>query len=96
MHKSRRGAKIYRYGGPAPVVVGSLALDLHRMKKIIEVNEKFAYAVVEPGVTFGDLYSFCTTSKLKLWPSTPSLGWGSVIGNVLQPILTNNYNPDIM
>ncbi len=35
---------------------GSIVLDLHRMNKIIEVNEKLAYAVVEPGVTFADLY----------------------------------------
>lgn len=70
------------YGGPAPVVSGSVALDLHRMNKIIEVNDKLSYAVVEPGVTFAQLYSYCAKRKLKVWPSTPSLGWGSVIGNV--------------
>ncbi|KAL1620868.1 hypothetical protein SLS54_005798 [Diplodia seriata] len=72
-----------RYGGPAPRLNGSLSLDLHRMNKIIEVNERFAYAVVEPGVTFADLYEHCAKHKLKVWPSTPSLGWGSVIGNTL-------------
>ena len=61
---------------------GSVALDLYRINKVIEVNEKHAYAVVEPGVTFADLYNHCATNKLKVWPSTPSLGWGSVIGNV--------------
>ncbi len=61
-------------GGPAPIVRGSLALDLHRMNKIIEINEKLAYAVVEPGVTFGDVYNYCSEHKLKIWPSTPSLG----------------------
>ncbi|KAB2578871.1 4-cresol dehydrogenase (hydroxylating) flavoprotein subunit [Lasiodiplodia theobromae] len=71
------------YGGPAPRLNGSLSLDLHRMNKIIEVNEKFAYAVVEPGVTFTDLYEHCAKHKLKVWPSVPSLGWGSVIGNTL-------------
>jgi FAD/FMN-containing dehydrogenase len=70
------------YGGPAPRLPGSLAVDLHRMNKIIEVNEKFAYAVVEPGVTFTDLYTYCAANKLEVWPSVPSLGWGSVIGNV--------------
>lgn len=59
-----------------------MALDLHRMNKIIEVNDQFAYAVVEPGVTFYDLYKYCVEHKLKIWPSTPSLGWGSVVGNV--------------
>ncbi|KAH9903843.1 glycolate oxidase [Xylariomycetidae sp. FL2044] len=71
------------YGGPAPRVPGCVALDLHRMNRILEVNEKFGYAVVEPGVTFGDLYAYCVEKKLKYWPSTASLGWGSVIGNAL-------------
>lgn len=71
------------YGGPAPRVNGSVALDLHRMNKIIEVNDEFHYAVVEPGVTFIDLYNYCVEHKLKVWPSTASLGWGSVLGNTL-------------
>jgi FAD/FMN-containing dehydrogenase len=71
-----------RYGGPAPRLSGSLALDLHRMDKIIEVNQEFSYAVVEPGVTFTDLYDYCVLHKLRVWPSVPSLGWGSVVGNV--------------
>ena len=75
----------HRYGGPAPRVNGSVALDLHRMNKIIEVNDQFAYAVVEPGVTFTDLYNYCVSHELKVWPSTASLGWGSVMGNVSQP-----------
>ncbi|CAO2649068.1 Nn.00g100170.m01.CDS01 [Neocucurbitaria sp. VM-36] len=71
------------YGGPAPRVNGSVALDLHRMNKIIEVNAEYAYAVVEPGVTFRDLSDYCVKNKLNVWPSVPSLGWGSVIGNTL-------------
>lgn len=74
-----------RYGGPAPKVPGSIVFDLHRMDKVLEVSEKFAYAVVEPGVTFGDLYEYCAAKKLKVWPSTASLGWGSIIGNVSEP-----------
>jgi hypothetical protein len=71
------------YGGPAPRVNGSVALDLHRMSKIIEVNEEYSYAVVEPGVTFTELYEHCAKLKLKVMPSVPSLGWGSVVGNTL-------------
>ncbi|KAH7072697.1 hypothetical protein BKA63DRAFT_472831 [Paraphoma chrysanthemicola] len=71
------------YGGPAPRVNGSVALDLHRMNKIIEVNSEYSYAVVEPGVTFTDLYDHCVKTKSKVWPSVPSLGWGSVVGNTL-------------
>ncbi|KAL4913009.1 hypothetical protein BDW62DRAFT_205996 [Aspergillus aurantiobrunneus] len=71
------------YGGPAPVLNGSVALDLHRMNRIIEVNDEFHYAVVEPGVTWTDLYNYCVEHKKKVWPSTPSLGWGSVVGNTV-------------
>lgn len=53
------------------------------MNRIIEVNEEFSYAVVEPGVTFTDLYQYCAAKKLRVWPSVPSLGWGSVVGNVI-------------
>ena len=72
-----------RYGGAAPVVQGSVVLDLHRMKRIIEINEEFAYAIVEPGVTFFDLYEAVRERGLKLWPSVPSISWGSVLGNTL-------------
>lgn len=63
------------------MVQGSVVLDLHRMKKIIEVNEQYAYAVVEPGVTFFDLYEYIQERGYKLWMSVPALGWGSIIGN---------------
>lgn len=81
MNKAK--ADLNSYGGPAPRVTGSVALDLHRMNKIIEVNAEYAYAVVEPGVTFTDLYEYCVKNKLNVWPSVPSLGWGSVVGNTL-------------
>lgn len=53
------------------------------MRRIVEINEEYAYAIVEPGVTFFDLYETVKKRGLKLWPSTPSLGWGSIIGNAL-------------
>jgi len=71
------------YGGPAPRVSGSVVLDLGRMKKI-EIDEEQCYAVVEPGVTFFDLYEYIRERKIKLWISVPALGWGSVVGNALE------------
>lgn len=71
-----------RYGGPSPRIQGSVILSLHRMNRILEVNEKAAYAVVEPGVTFFDLYNYCRDRKLAVWPSAPAIAWGSVVGNV--------------
>ena len=72
------------YGGGAPRVRGAVMLDLGRMNRIIEVNEEHAYTLVEPGVTFFDLYEHIRARRLKLWISSPALGWGSVMGNALE------------
>jgi hypothetical protein len=54
------------------------------MKRIIEVNEEYAYAIVEPGVSFFDLHDYIKEKKLKLWISCPAIGWGSVLGNTTE------------
>jgi 4-cresol dehydrogenase (hydroxylating) flavoprotein subunit len=72
------------YGGAAPRVRGSVVVDLSRMNQVIEVNDELCYAIVEPGVTFFDLYNHVRERGLNVWPSCPALGWGSVIGNTLE------------
>lgn len=72
------------YGGAAPRLPGSVILDLKRMNRIIEVNEKFGYALVEPGVSYFDLYEYLQKHNIKLWLDVPSPGWGSVLGNTLE------------
>src|SRR5277367_2805058 len=54
------------YGGSAPVYSGSVILDLKRMNRILEVNESAAYCVVEPGVSFFDLYRHIREHGLKV------------------------------
>ncbi|MCP5144196.1 MAG: FAD-binding oxidoreductase [Gammaproteobacteria bacterium] len=71
------------YGGSAPVYSGSVVLDLKRMNRVIEVNERSAYALVEPGVSYFDLYNYITEHNLDVWIDPPDPGWGSVIGNAL-------------
>lgn len=71
------------YGGPAPNLSGSVVLDLKRMNRIIEVSESNAYAIVEPGVSYFDLYNYVRERGLKVWLDVPDPGWGSVIGNAL-------------
>jgi len=73
----------FAYGGAAPIVSGSVVLDLNRMNRILEVNEKFGYALVEPGVSYFDLYNYIQEKGLKLWLDVPDPGWGSVVGNAL-------------
>ena len=71
------------YGGSAPTLSGSVVLDLKRMDRVLEVNENNAYVLVEPGVSYFDLYRHIQDGGYRLWIDTPDPGWGSVIGNAL-------------
>lgn len=71
------------YGGCAPVYLGSVVLDLKRMNRIIEVDEVNHHAIVEPGVSYFDLYDHIQARQLKVWIDCPDPGWGSLIGNAL-------------
>ncbi len=71
------------YGGSAPVYSGSVVIDLKRMNRILEVSERNACALVEPGVSYFDLYRHIRQNKLKLWIDCPDPGWGSPLGNAL-------------
>ena len=44
------------YGGPAPRVSGSVIVSLRQMNRVLEIDPDLAYAVVEPGVRWFDLY----------------------------------------
>ena len=70
------------YGTSAPVVAGSIIIDLSRMRKI-EVDVENATVLLEPGVGFYDLFDFLQTRNIPLWLSVPGNSWGSVIGNAL-------------
>jgi len=72
------------YGGSAPRLSGSVVLDLKRMNRILEVNDKNHYALVEPGVSYFDLYRYIQDNKLKVWIDPPDPGWGSPVGNSLE------------
>ncbi|MFZ2997529.1 FAD-binding oxidoreductase [Sphingobium sp.] len=71
------------YGGSAPNLSGSVVVDLKRMNRIIEVDDKRNFAIVEPGVSYFDLYQYIQDHKLNVWVDVPDPGWGSVVGNAL-------------
>ncbi len=47
------------------------------------MSEESAHALVEPGVSYFDLYRHIREKGLKLWVDVPDPGWGSPIGNAL-------------
>lgn len=71
------------YGGSAPRTQDQVVLDLSRMNEIEHVDPELAYAVVQPGVTFFNLFDHIQENGLPLFVSVPALGWGSVLGNAL-------------
>jgi 4-cresol dehydrogenase (hydroxylating) flavoprotein subunit len=64
-------------------VKGSVIVSLRQMNRVLEINEECAYAVVEPGVRWFDLYEAIKTGGHELMVSITDVGWGSVIGNTL-------------
>lgn len=71
------------YGGSAPNLSGSVIVDLKRMNRVIEVDDRRHFAIVEPGVSYFDLYAHIQQRDLKVWVDCPDPGWGSVLGNAL-------------
>mgnify|MGYP001101234081 CR=1 FL=1 len=71
------------YGGSAPNMSGSVIVDLKLLNKIIEVDDKRNFCIVEPGVSYFDLYNYIQERGLKLMMDVPDPGWGSPLGNAL-------------
>ncbi|MBI4265815.1 MAG: FAD-binding oxidoreductase [Acidobacteria bacterium] len=71
------------YGGSAPTLRGSLVVDLKRMNRILAVDEKRHFALVEPGVSYFDLYNHIRERNLEVMLDVPDPGWGSPVGNSL-------------
>lgn len=77
--------KNWGLGSKVPVKENSSVLDLSDMNRIIEVNEKYRYAIIEPGVTQNDLYEYLQENLPNLkFPITGSAKSTSVIGNMLE------------
>ncbi|MGE4410625.1 MAG: FAD-binding oxidoreductase [Sphingomonadales bacterium] len=74
----------FGYGGSAPVVNGGVVLNLRRMNRILDIDAKQGFALLEPGVTFHQLYEALRKDDIPLMMSVPDLGWGSMIGNSLE------------
>ena len=72
------------YGGSSPRTRGSVVLHLGtRMNRILELNERYGYALVEPGVTYIALHEHIKKHGYNLMIDAPDLAWGSIIGNTM-------------
>jgi 4-cresol dehydrogenase (hydroxylating) flavoprotein subunit len=73
------------YGSKQPVRDDNIVLDLSRMNRIIEVHSELAYAVVEPGVTQGQLYQHLRQHQIALSLNPTGAGPDcSILGNTLE------------
>lgn len=77
--------KNWGYGSRAPTLDRAVALDLSRLKRIIEFNSELSYVVIEPGVSFEKLHRFLSKRRARLIaPAIGSTPKASVIGNALE------------
>lgn len=72
-------------GSKLPVEPNCTLVDLSALNRIIEVNEAFRYAIVEPGVTQQQLYEYLQAGGYKLMLNvTGSWQHTSVLANMLE------------
>lgn len=77
--------KNWGYSDANAVSDGQIILDLGRMNKILEVNEKLGYITIEPGVTQGQVYEYLQENKINLWMDATGAGPDtSIIGNTME------------
>lgn len=77
--------KNWGYGDAGPLGDGQVVIDLGRMNRIVEVDPELAYAIIEPGVTQGQLYRHLCEHRLPLWMDVSGAGLdASIIGNTLE------------
>ncbi|WP_426112731.1 FAD-binding oxidoreductase [Massilia sp. PWRC2] len=73
------------YGDACAVGDGQLIVELARMNRILKVDPQLAYAVIEPGVTQGQLAEFLREHAINLWCDCTGAGADtSLIGNIVE------------
>ncbi|MBI4555988.1 MAG: FAD-binding oxidoreductase [Candidatus Hydrogenedentes bacterium] len=76
--------KNWGYGDACAPTEGASIMDLSRMNRILEVNTELAYAVIEPGVTQGQLYGYLEERNTGLMMDCTGAGLtASLVGNTL-------------
>ena len=84
-------------GDTVPGIGGAIIVDLSKMKKIINVDRPRRVAMVEPGVTFGELIPAAKREGIRLnMPLLPRKS-KTVVGSLLErePVIMPKYQWDI-
>jgi len=66
-----------RFAAPRDRAAKIVVVDQKGMNRILDINEEFAYALVEPGVTYSQLHARLRGGKPQLWLDCASLATGS-------------------
>ncbi len=84
-------------GDTVPSVGGAVVVDLSEMKKIIFVDRPRRVAMVEPGVTFGELIPAVEKENLRLNMPLLPRGSKSVVASILErePVVMPKYQWDM-
>lgn len=77
--------KNWGFGSRLPVIDDCVVVNLGRMNRIREVNTKYGYAIIEPGVTQGQLYDYLETHQVPFFVDITGSGKDtSIIGCMLE------------
>jgi 4-cresol dehydrogenase (hydroxylating) len=77
--------KNWGLGSKQPITDNDIIVHLKNMNQIIEINQRFRYAIIEPGVTQKQLSDFLLKNFPNLkFPVTGSAEETSIIGNILE------------
>jgi hypothetical protein len=89
------GAPHFR-GDTVPSAAGTVIIDLSRMKKIIRIDPKNKVALIEPGVTYGELQPELARNGLCAYMPLSPRATKSVVGSVLErePIIMPSHHWD--
>lgn len=84
-------------GDTVPSVGGSVIVDMSGMKKILRIDRKNRVAMIEPGVTFGELIPAVAAEGLRLNMPLRPRDTRSVVGSMLErePVIMPKYHWDI-
>ena len=77
--------KNWGYGDACALSDNAVIVDCSRMNRILEINPTMGYAVIEPGVSQGQLYKAVQSEAPAFWMDATGAGPdASIVGNVLE------------